>query len=136
MSAMTTASSEVSEIDSSARGPLSLLLASALLWLVVSGVLALIHFAQAMNPAFLADCAWFTFGRTRGLQETAFIYGWVANSGFAVALWILSRLGGSVLRSLNWLTVGTLFWNVAVTLGLIGIALGAGSSTPFLRVPA
>lgn len=135
MPAMPPASSEVSEIDSSARGPLSLLIVSALGWLVVSGVLAVVHLVQSLNPAFLADCAWFTYGRLRGLQETAFIYGWVASSGFAVALWVLGRLSGSPLRSLNWLTVGAIFWNVGVLLGLVGIAAGDGSSTPFLRMP-
>ncbi|HYP17805.1 MAG TPA: cbb3-type cytochrome c oxidase subunit I [Opitutus sp.] len=135
MPAIHPASTEVSEIDSSARGPLSLLLASALGWLVVSGVLALLHFAQTLSPSFLADCSWFTYGRMRGLQETAFIYGWVANSGYAVAIWILGRLGGGPLRSLNWLTVGAVFWNAAVLVGLIGISLGDGTATPFLRVP-
>ncbi len=135
MSAMTSASTEVSEIDSSARGPISLLLAFALVWLVVSGALALLHFAQTLNPAFLADCAWLTYGRLRGLQETAFVYGWAGNAGVAIAVWLLGRLGGAALRSLNWLTVGALFWNLGVLLGLIGIARGDGSSTPFLRVP-
>lgn len=132
---MTTASPEVSEIDSSARGPLSLLLAFALFWLVASGVLALVHLVQTINPAFLADCSWFTYGRMRGLQESAFIYGWVANSGFAVALWILGRLSGGALRSLNWLTVGTVFWNIGIVVGLVGISAGEGSATPFLRMP-
>ena len=106
---MTTASQEVSEIDANARFPLSLLLGSALLWLVVSGALALLSYAQALNPRILEDCAFFTFGRTRAMQETALIYGWVANAGFVVALWILGRLGGSPLRSLNWSVV---VWNI------------------------
>jgi cytochrome c oxidase cbb3-type subunit 1 len=133
---MTTASSEISEIDANARFPLSLLLGSALLWLVLSGLLALLSFAQNLDPALLADCPYFTFGRTRALQETAFVYGWVANAGFAVSLWLLGRLGGSPLRSLNWVTVGASFWNIAVTVGLVGIALGDGSSIPFLHIPA
>src|SRR5690606_13313292 len=91
--------------------------------------------AQTLNPSFLADCPAFTYGRLRGLQETAFTYGWIANSGFAIATWILGRLGGSALRSLNWLTVGTLFWNAGVILGLVGISLGHGTATPFLRMP-
>jgi cytochrome c oxidase cbb3-type subunit 1 len=78
----------------------------------------------------------FTYGHTRALQETAFVYGWVANAGFAVVLWVLGRLGGSPLRSLNWAVAGTVFWNLGLTLGLIGIALGDGSSIPFLRLPA
>ena len=105
---MTTASQEVSEIDANARFPLSLLLGTALLWLVVSGALALLSFAQALNPRILEDCAFFTFGRTRAMQETALIYGWVANAGFAVALWTLGRavrrkgmIGGTVDTALD-----------------------------------
>jgi cytochrome c oxidase cbb3-type subunit 1 len=132
---MTTASNEVSEIDTNARFPLSLLLASALLWLVVSGVLSLLSYAQTLNPKLLEDCAFLSFGRTRAMQETAFVYGWVANAGFAVSLWILGRLGGSPLRSLNWAVMGTLFWNLGVTVGLVGIGLGDGTSTAFLHLP-
>lgn len=135
MSTMATASNEVSEVDSSARGTINLLLLSALLWLVVSGVLALLHLAQTLSPSFLADCPAMTYGRMRGHAETAFLYGWIGNAGFAIVLWILGRLGGSPLRSLNWAIVGTLFWNLAVVLGLVGIAFGDGTSTPFLRMP-
>jgi cytochrome c oxidase cbb3-type subunit 1 len=39
------------------------------------------------------------------------------------------------MRSMNWTVVGTLFWNVAVTLGLIGMATGDGTSIPFLHLP-
>ena len=133
---MTNAAPEISEIDAHARFPLSLLLASALLWLVVSGALALLSYAQTLNPGFLADCSVFTYGRTRAMQETALIYGWVANAGFVIALWTLGRLGGAPLRSLNWAVVGTLFWNVGVTLGLVGIAMGNGSSVGMLHLPA
>jgi cytochrome c oxidase cbb3-type subunit 1 len=135
MSTMANASTEVSEIDSSARGPINLLILSALFWLVVSGVLALLNFAQTLNPSLLADCSAFTYGRMRGHAETAFLYGWIGNAGYAIALWTLGRLSGSALRSLNWATVGAVFWNIAVVVGLVGIALGDGSSTPFLRVP-
>lgn len=133
---MTNASPEVSEIDATARFPLSLLLGSALLWLVASGALALLSYAQNLNPALLADCPSFTFGRTRAMQETAFIYGWVANVGFTIALWVLGRLGGSPLRSLNWAVVGTLFWNLGVLGGIVGISLGDGTSIAFLHLPA
>lgn len=132
---MTTASQEVSEIDANARFPLSLLLGAALLWLVVSGALALLNYAQALNPRILEDCAFFSFGRTQAIQETALIYGWVANAGFAVALWTLGRLGGSPLRSLNWSVVGTIFWNLGVVVGLVGIGLGDGTSIAFLHMP-
>ncbi len=133
---MNTASqAEVSEIDPSARCTLTLLIATALFWLVVSGVLALLNFIQAFTPTFLADCPLFTYGRLRALQETAFLYGWAANAGVAVALWLLARLGGAPQRSLNWTRAGTVFWNVGVLAGLIGIACGEGSSAAGLHLP-
>jgi len=132
---MTTASTEVSEVDSTARFALSLLIAFALFWLVVSGALALANFVQTFSPSFLADCPVMTYGRVRAYAESTLVYGWVANSGFAVALWILGRLGGSPLRSLNWTVVGTFFWNLALVVGLVGIGYGDGSSLPLLRMP-
>lgn len=132
---MTPATTEISEVDSTARFPLSLLIAFSLLWLLAGAALSLLHFAQTLEPTFLADCAALTYGRVRALQETAFVYGWVANAGFAVALWVLGRLGGSPLRSLNWVTVGALFWNLGVALALAGIAAGHGSAIGMLRMP-
>src|SRR6187431_2301161 len=88
------ASLEVTAIDSSARGPLLLLICAAAKWLVLGGVFALLTSIQLINPAFLADCSWLTYGRAEALRETIFIYGWAANAGLAVALWVLARLGG------------------------------------------
>ena len=126
---------EVTEIDTSARYSLLLLLGSAVVWLLVSGVLALVSLVQIYTPSFLADCVVFTHGRTQAMQETTFIYGWAANAGLAVTLWILGRLGGSPLRSLNWVVVGTLFWNFSITLGLAGIATGDATSNAWLHLP-
>lgn len=126
---------DVTPIDTRARGPLLLLLGSALVWLAVSGVFALIASIQLHSPAFLQDSAWLTHGRTQALRETAFIYGWAANAGLAIGLWILGRLGGSLLRGLNWTIAGTLFWNLGVTAGLVGIALGDMTSFPLLQLP-
>jgi len=131
----TAPNAEVSEIDSSARGPLSLLFASALFWLLVSGVLALVNYAQTISPAFLAECPFLSYGRVHAMQETALIYGWVANAGFAVALWLLARLGGTPLRSLNWVVVGGLFWNLGVFLGVGGAGIGEAAAINFLHLP-
>ena len=124
------------EIYTSARWPLLLLLGSALLWLVLSGILALANLVQLHTPEFLAGCSALTYGRLSAIQETAFIYGWAANSGLAVALWLLARLGGSPLRSLNWVVAGTLFWNFALILGIAGIATGDMTSNAWLHLPA
>jgi cytochrome c oxidase cbb3-type subunit 1 len=132
---MIPATSTLSETDPAARRPLGLLIASALLWLVLSGVLALIATIQLHTPSFLASCPQLTHGRLQALQESVFVYGWAANAGFAVAIWILHRLGGSALRGGGLSMVGTLFWNLGVTIGLIGIATGDMTGVPFLQLP-
>jgi len=134
MSAPST-TAEVTAADTAGRWPLLLLLASGLVWLVLSGVLALIASIQLHSPGFLADCESLTHGRVTSLAETTFIYGWAANTGLGVALWVLGRLGGAPLRALNWAVVGTLFWNTGIALGLVGIATGDATSFALLEIP-
>lgn len=129
------ASAEVTPTDLHARGPLLLLIGSGLVWLVISGVLALITAIQLRTPGFMADCSWLTHGRAQALRESTFIYGWLANAGLAVGLWVLGRLGGSPLRGLNWAVIGTLFWNSALAVGLIGIAIGDMTGFAYLQLP-
>ncbi|MSU48581.1 MAG: hypothetical protein EXS37_05710 [Opitutus sp.] len=129
------ASAEVTAIDTQARYPLLLLIGSAVLWLVISGVLALIGSIQLHSPHFMADCPWFTVGRMQALRETTFIYGWAANAGLAIALWVSGRLGGQPLRGLNWVVAGTLCWNTGVTAGLVGIATGDMTTFSLLQLP-
>jgi cytochrome c oxidase cbb3-type subunit 1 len=128
-------SAEVTGIDTQARGPLLLLLGSGLVWLVISGILALLTSIQLHSPQFMADCAFLTYGRAQALRETAFVYGWAANAGLGIALWVLGRLGGYPLRALNWAVVGTLFWNLGVSAGLVGIAIGDMTSFSLLQLP-
>jgi len=126
---------EVTPTDSSSRWPLLLLLASGLLWLVASGTLGLVASMQLRSPGFLAGCPWFTYGRMSALAETAFVYGWLANTGLALALWVLGRLAGEPLRAQNWALAGAFFWNLGVTGALVGVAAGDATGFPLLGLP-
>lgn len=130
-----TMKSELTPSDSSSRWPLLLLLVSGLVWLVISGVLSLVASIQLHSPQFLAECSLLTYGHTTVLAETAFVYGWLANTGLALALWVLGRLAGEPLRAQNWVVGGTLFWNLAVTGALIGVAVGDATGFEFLGLP-
>jgi cytochrome c oxidase cbb3-type subunit 1 len=126
---------EVSDIDASGRGPLLLLIGSALVWLVIGGILALIASIQLHTPEFLARCVWLTYGRVQAAQETAFLYGWAVNAGLAVSLWLLARLGGAPLRAAGLATVGAVFWNLALTVGVAGILAGDLTGFAFFQLP-
>lgn len=127
---------DITPAEAASRGPMLLLLGCGLLWLLVSGVFALIASVQVPVPSILADCPILTVGRVQALAETAFIYGWIGNAGLGLLLWMLGRLAGEPLRAANWAVVGTLFWNLALALAEIGIAVGDGTGTPMLQIPA
>jgi len=127
---------EASDIDTSARCPLLILIGSAIAWLVVGGVLALIASIQLHTPEFLAHCPFLTYGRMQAAQETAFLYGWAINAGLAVSLWLLSHLGGAPLRATGLAAVGAIFWNLALTVGLVGILAGDLTGFSSFQLPA
>jgi len=138
---MTTASTqpadtaEVTAVETAGRCPFLLLIVSAVIWLLVSGVLSVISSMQLVHPGVLADCSLFTYGHTSAMAESAFIYGWIGNLGLAIALWMLARLSGEPLRAPNWVMAGTCFWNLGLLLGLIGIACTGATAVPFLELP-
>ncbi|MGH7997384.1 MAG: cbb3-type cytochrome c oxidase subunit I [Opitutaceae bacterium] len=116
-------------------GPLLLLLGFGILWLTFSCLLALIALIQIPVPSFLDACPWLTMGRVHALAETTFVYGWIGNAGLGLALWMFGRLSGEPLRAANWAVVGTLFWNFALAIGVVSIAIGDGTGIPFLQIP-
>lgn len=127
---------EYTSTDSSSRAPLLFLLVSSAVWLVVGGILALLASVQLHTPTFLTGCPFLTFGRMTAMAETAFVYGWLANAGLGLALWILGRLAGEPLRAQNWCLGGTAFWNLGVTGALVGIAFGHATGFGLLELPA
>jgi cytochrome c oxidase cbb3-type subunit I len=127
---------EVTPVDSSSSIPLLGLLFSGLLWLVASGALALVASVQLHTPTFLAGCCFLTYGHTSAMAETAFVYGWMANAGLALALWTVGRLAGEPLRGQAWALVGTTFWNLGVTGAVIGIAVGDNTGFALLGLPS
>jgi cytochrome c oxidase cbb3-type subunit I len=126
---------ELTATDSSSRHPLMILLVSGLVWLVVSGALSLLAAIQLHSPGFLAHCSLLTYGHTAVLAETSFVYGWLANTGLALALWILGRLAGEPLRAQNWVIGGAIFWNLAVTGAIVGVSVGDATGFEFLGLP-
>jgi cytochrome c oxidase cbb3-type subunit 1 len=122
--------------DSASRRPLLLLLASGLLWLVASGCLGIIASFQLHEPEFLSGFAPATYGRMSSLAETSFVYGWLANTGLALALWVLGRLSGEPLRAQNWAVAGAALWNIAVAVALVGVATGDATGFELLGLPS
>src|SRR5688572_4094831 len=125
----------VARIDASCR-VLMLPIVSALVWLLVSSILALITSVKLHSPTVLADCSWLTYGHTRPAANDAFVYGFASQAGLAVALWILCRLGRTTLVGVAPIAVGSIFWNLGVTIGVIGILSGHTTGFDWLEFPS
>lgn len=125
---------QVSRIDASCR-VLLLPILGALLWLVAGSVLALITSVKLHSPTVLADCPWFAYGNTRPAANDALAYGFASQAGLAIALWMLCRLGRTTLVGAIPVAIGTLFWNLGVALGVMGVLGGHTTGFEWLEFP-
>ncbi len=126
---------ELSAIDASAKIPALYFLGSSILWLLIGTAFALISSFKLHAPEFLGNIEWLTFGRARTLHLNAVIYGWAVNASFAVALWLMARLSRAELRHPGLLVIAAAFWNLGVTIGMVGIAIGHSTSIEWLEFP-
>jgi cytochrome c oxidase cbb3-type subunit I len=126
---------ELGAIDASTRAPVLLFLVFGVLWLLAATALAIVSSVQLHNPGFLGEYGWLTYGRARPAYLSGFIYGWAFNAAFAVALWLMARLSGAVVRGGAMAIIGGLFWNLGVALGVVGILIGDGTGYAWLDMP-
>ena len=94
------------EIDASCRGPVLFLFAKAAGWLVLASVFAFLGSLKFHAPYLLADSAWLTYGRIQPVALNALIYGFAAQAGLGVALWLMARLGRTTLVQPGFVLVG------------------------------
>ena len=125
----------VSELDFSCRLPLLVFFISAAIWLIIGSLLALVASLKFHNPNFLADSPWLTYGRAHPAATNSVLYGFCLQAGFGVALWLLARLGRAPLAHRWLVTIGAMFWNLGVTVGVPGILAGDGTGFENLEMP-
>lgn len=126
---------ERAAIDASARVPVLTFFSFALFWLMVSSVLALITGWKILSPDFLGGWSWLTYGRLRPVQDNALVYGWAAQAGIGVAIWLMARLCRVQIRYPLMVAFGALLWNLGVLLGSIGVMAGDSTSVKWLEYP-
>ena len=66
---------------------------------------------------------------------TALVYGWAIQAGLGVAIWIMARLCSAEVKNPITLIVAGHFWNLGVSIGVLGILLGYGTSMEWLAFP-
>ncbi|ADE53054.1 cbb3-type cytochrome c oxidase subunit I [Coraliomargarita akajimensis] len=126
---------ELSEIDASIRTASIFFTVSAVLWLMIGTIFALIAAFKMHQPDFVSATEFTTFGRMRSAHLNAMALGWGNNIIFAVCLWIMARLCRSPIRHGGLLLIAGAFWNVGLTVGIAGIIKGDITSVEWLEIP-
>jgi cytochrome c oxidase cbb3-type subunit 1 len=115
--------------------PLLVLFGGAAAWLVVSSVLALLASVKFHAPAFLADCAWLTYGHLQPAADDALLYGFCLPAGMGVALWLFARMGAAPVRGGIVPVIAAHLWHFGVLLGVGAIFIGESSGFQWLEFP-
>lgn len=123
------------EIDASTRGPLLLMAAASVKWLILSLAVGFLATLKLHASNMLAGVPFLTYGRLVGLQDSVFIFGFASQAALAVALWLICRLGGTPLIGRGPVMIATMVWNFGVLVGTLGILAGNGSPFEHLQFP-
>ena len=122
-------------VDRSCRGPVLFLAFSAVAWLLVYSLFALLAGVKVHASGMMADSAWLAYGRIQPASQLALRFGFLVQLGLAVSAWILSHRGKTVLVDGGYLIFGGMLWNAGVTLGFLGILAGNASGLEGLQMP-
>src|SRR6266550_9568819 len=114
-------------IDASTRVPVLMFYTSAIVWLLIGTLLAMLVSIKMHAPDLLANVSFLTWGRLRPAHVNIMIYGWASMAAMGTAIWLMARLCRTVLRHPLLLVAGAGFWNLGVLIGVIAVL--AGQST-------
>ncbi len=126
---------ERAAIDASCRGPVLAFASSAVAWLLMGSVFALVASIKLHSPYFLTGSAELTFGRVRMAHLQSVGIGWASLATVAAALWLMCRLSRAELIYPKLLYLAAGLWNVGVFLAVFGILFGDAQSVEWLDAP-
>src|SRR5690349_11861455 len=112
------AAAERAAIDASCRGPVLAFAGSAIFWLLVGSLLAVIASTKLHSPYFLTGTAELTFGRVRMAHLQAVGIGWSSLASSAACLWLMCRLSRAELVYPRMLYLSATLWNVGIVLAV------------------
>jgi cytochrome c oxidase cbb3-type subunit I len=125
----------LAQIDASCRAPVLFFFTSGLLWLLAGSLLALVASIKLHNPGFLGQIEWLTFGRVRPAHLNTVIYGFASQVAVGVVIWLMCRLCRVILLAPGLISLANVFWNLGLTVGVIGILAGDSTGIEWLELP-
>src|SRR3954466_5185639 len=121
-------------IDASTRVPVLMFYTSALVWLLIGTLLAMLVSIKMHSPDLLANVSFLTWGRLRPAHVNIVIYGWASMAAMGTAIWLMARLCRTVLRHPLLLVAGAAFWNFGVLVGVVAVLAGPSTGNHRLEV--
>src|SRR5437764_5965301 len=98
LSAAEVAAVERALIDASTRVPVLMFYSSAVAWLLLGTVLAMLTSFKLHAADFLSGVSFLTWGRLRPAHVNVMLYGWASMAGMGTAIWLMARLCRTTLR--------------------------------------
>lgn len=123
------------DIDRSMRHPVMFFFTSGALWLFVAVLLGFAASLKSHSPEFLGGAGWATTGRLNLAHQNILLYGWACQAAFGAIIWLMARLCRKESRNSILILISGHLWNVAITLGLLGILLGASTGVTWMAFP-
>jgi len=123
------------EIDVSCSTVLTWLFACASTWLVLGTFVNVLAFIKLHVPGMFADAAWMSYGRLRPAGMDILLYGFASQAAIGVIIWLMCRLGATTLCCKAPVLLATIFWNLGVAVGTLGILSGATTGFAWLEMP-
>ena len=122
-------------IDASTRLPVLMFYTSAVAWLLLGTLLALLTSFKLHIPGLLGGVSFLTWGRIQPASMNVMIFGWASMAGIGTTIWLMARLCRTTLRHPLLLVAGAAFWNLGVLIGVIAILAGGSTGYQWLEFP-
>src|SRR3954467_7871342 len=122
-------------IDASTRLPVLMFYSSAIAWLLIGTVVAMLVSIKMHAPDLLANISFLTWGRLRPAHVNIMIYGWASMAAMGTAIWLMARLCRTILRRPLLLVAGAGFWNLGVMIGTAAVLAGQTTGYQWLEFP-
>ncbi|MDX1953503.1 MAG: cbb3-type cytochrome c oxidase subunit I [Verrucomicrobiota bacterium] len=110
--------------DLSVRLPVLLFFTGAIGWFVLGNLVYLLSLIKLHAPAMMAGVPALTYGRLVPAQSAMLLYGFASQAAMGLILWMICRLGRTLLFGKTTLLLVGALWNLTVLIGVVAILGG------------
>lgn len=108
---------------------------SAVFWFVLGCALQALASAKLVIPGLLDGIGFLSYGRVAPAAANAMVYGWASLAGIGLAIWLVTRTSGGVIRASVVPVCAVIAWNLAMVIGVLAVLGGASGGVPGLEMP-